>query len=187
MRINESNRYIPVRQQEPSGAYRSERDTVASGAAADTGPAAPQDVVTISAENTQWTKEEALSDRRQSAAEEMDEMNRLMKSAKAQAAAETESAEVRRKCMIIAGRIMAGDEVPREDHRYLAKHDLGLYCRAICMRVVRENAKRHKRISDDEDTKSRPDSAAGSVGTAESARPITGESVDIPAADTPSE
>lgn len=175
MRINESNRYTPVQQTELPGAYRGEREADSSDAAADADPTAPQDVVTISAENKRGIEGESLTDQQQAAKQETDEMNRLLKSAEAQAAEEKESAEVRRKCLIIAGRIIAGDEVPRKDHRYLAKHDLGLYCRAICMRIVREKARRRRAISDDESANSNEGSSVDSFGNAEN-RPLdTGE------------
>ena len=151
MRINESGRYTPRLKEQPA-AYQSGR--TASGAAAEADPAAPQDIVAISPEN----RGESLESQRQAAKMEMDEMYRLMENAKTQAEAESESAEVQRKCLIIAARIIAGDEVPKRDYRYLAKNNLELYCKAICMRVVRKKARRHKPISDDESAKNHPDS-----------------------------
>ena len=173
MRI-ESSRYIPGRQMEqPAAEQKQAGQNEISGVAADADPTAPQDIVVISAENKQGIEGQSLTDQQQAAKQEMDEMNRLLKNAKAQVAAEKESAEVRRKCLIIAGRIIAGDDVPRKDHRYLAKHDLGLYCRAICMRIVREKARRRRAISDDEGTKSNAGSAVDSSGNAESRSPDT--------------
>ena len=179
MRINESSRYIPARQPEQPAAYRAGQNKIASGAAADADPAAPQDIVVISVEN----KQEALKQQR-AAEMEMDEMNRLLENARAQADAEKESADVQRKCLIIAARIMAGDEVPQKDYRYLAKNNLELYCRAICMRVVREKARRHKAISDDEDSKSNADSV--SFENKGSNLPDTGDIPEPSMADTSS-
>lgn len=182
MRIYDSGRNIPVRQTEET-AYQAGQDKNTSGTAASVDPTAPEDVF-ISSENSKWI-EEALN-QQQDAKTQMDEMSRLLESANAQADAENESAEVRRKCLTIASRIMAGDEVPQKDHRYLAKHDLGLYCRALCMRVVKEKAKRHKAISDDESTENHSDSAVDTGRNKDIQPPDTGESLDSPEADAPS-
>lgn len=59
--------------------------------------------------------------------------------------------ETRRKCMLIAMRIMSGDKVPMEDYRYLAKNDQGLYSRAVMMRMEKKNPKEYDRLSEDEE------------------------------------
>ena len=65
--------------------------------------------------------------------------------------ASAEGAKIRIKCMKIAMRIVSGDEVPPEDHRFLVKHDPGLYGKSIMMRMQKENPEKHKRISRDEE------------------------------------
>ena len=179
MQINESSRYIPVRQTEQPAAYR--QKNMASGTAASADPTAPQDVVIISAEN----KQESLKNQQYAANIEMDEMNLLPGSTNAQADEESD-AEVQRKCMVIAARIIAGDEVPQRDYRYLAKNNLELYCKAICMRVVRKKPRRHKPVSDDESTKNQPDFAATTVGNEDMGLVDTGAILDLPTAETSS-
>jgi hypothetical protein len=55
------------------------------------------------------------------------------------------------KCMIIAMRIMKGDNVPEQDHRFLRDRDIELYARAISLRIEKEDPYDHDRLSDDED------------------------------------
>ena len=55
------------------------------------------------------------------------------------------------KCMQIAMRIMSGNKVPEEDHRYLRERDMDLYSRAITMRIEKEDPEEHDRLSEDEE------------------------------------
>ncbi len=64
-----------------------------------------------------------------------------------------ESAEVQRKCMVIASRIIAGDKVPWQDYAYLAKHDSKLYAMALTHRIEAKKPKKYKRLSEDEKEK----------------------------------
>jgi len=57
------------------------------------------------------------------------------------------------KCLQIAMRIMAGDKVPVEDHRYLLEKDSELYSRAISLRVEKADPKEYDRLSEDEETR----------------------------------
>jgi hypothetical protein len=166
MRIGETNyySYSPVRQPEQKTAQQKQGGQNEPAASAD-GTAAfttPQDTVDISAGDSQQLQKKSLQKRYKDAQGQMDEMRQQLESAKTQAKAAGESAEVKMKCITIAMRIMSGDEVPREDHRYLAKHDLELYCKAITMRVAREKPRHYKRISEDEDDESNNGCAAGS-------------------------
>ena len=63
------------------------------------------------------------------------------------------------RCLIIAMRIMSGDIVPEQDHRYLRDKDMDLYCRAIMMRVEKEDPDEYDRLSEDE--KRRRDDGTG--------------------------
>ena len=54
-------------------------------------------------------------------------------------------------CLKIAMRIMSGDTVPYQDHRYLAEKDPDLYHQAISMRVEKEDPEEFDRLSEDED------------------------------------
>lgn len=53
-------------------------------------------------------------------------------------------------CLLISGRIIAGDEVPPADHKYLMKNDPSLYAKSILMRVQKNNPHKYKKASPDE-------------------------------------
>lgn len=182
MRINESGRYIRQMGQPAANQKKAGQDGLSSGAAADADPTQPQNIVVISAENERRIETEPFANQQRAAKLEQDEMNRLLKSANARVDAESESAEVQRKCLIIAARIIAGDEVPKRDYRYLAKNNLELYCKAVCMRVVRKKARQHKAVSDDESTKN-PDFP---IESSETSLPDTGDILDFSTADNSS-
>jgi len=55
-------------------------------------------------------------------------------------------------CLQIAMRIMSGDTVPLEDHRYLRERDAELYSRAIQLRIEKEDPKEYDRLSEDEES-----------------------------------
>ena len=54
-------------------------------------------------------------------------------------------------CLQIAMRIMRGDKVPVEDERYLAKHDIELFTKALSMRMPKEDPHEYDRLSEDEE------------------------------------
>jgi hypothetical protein len=72
-----------------------------------------------------------------------------MESAREQGAAEAEAAKIRIKCLQIAMRIISGDEVPPEDHKFLAEHDPELYAEAMSRRMPKEDPYKHERLSED--------------------------------------
>jgi hypothetical protein len=53
--------------------------------------------------------------------------------------------------MKIAIRIIKGDHVPAADYRFLAKHNIALYSKAITLRVEKEKPVKHKQLSERED------------------------------------
>jgi len=55
------------------------------------------------------------------------------------------------KCLIIAMRIMSGDNVPDEDHRFLADRDPELYHQAVSLRIEKEDPEDYDRLSEDEE------------------------------------
>ena len=73
-----------------------------------------------------------------------------LEDAREQGEAVAESWKTRIKCLQIAMRIISGDEVPREDHQYLAKHDPELYSEAVSRRMPKEDPRKHERLSEDE-------------------------------------
>ncbi len=86
---------------------------------------------------------------------QLDDLTRQVEVGQESLKAQMNQIEVRRKCMTIAIRIMNGDNVPRQDYKYLAKNDMGLYSTAITCRMQKENPKDHKRVS----TEDNPDNA----------------------------
>ena len=67
-------------------------------------------------------------------------------------------------CMQIAMRIMSGDKVPEEDHRYLRERDFELNSRAIQLRIEKKDPDEYDRLSKDDD--SRGDNAASDASDA---------------------
>jgi len=57
------------------------------------------------------------------------------------------------KCLQIAMRIMSGNIVPIEDHRYLREKDPELYSRSITLRIEKEDPDEYDRLSEDEKDK----------------------------------
>jgi HPt (histidine-containing phosphotransfer) domain-containing protein len=180
MRIGETNyyRYTPARQ--PEQQKQGGRNEPAASADEITAATSSEDTEDISPEDSRQLLQKLYQD----AQGEMDEMRQQLESANAQAEAMGESAKVRMECNIIAMRIMSGDEVPREDHRYLAKHDPELYAKAITMRVAREKPKHYKRISEDEDDES---GTGYTVGSRNGGRPVTAGNIPRLVADASSE
>lgn len=83
---------------------------------------------------------------------EREELLKQLENAREQGEAVADMMEKRMKCLLIASRIMGGDEVPVEDYRYLAENDLDLYSKAVSMRMEKENPNKHKRVSEDEES-----------------------------------
>jgi len=75
------------------------------------------------------------------------------------------------RCMQIAMRIMAGDIVPEEDHRYLREKDIELYSKAIQLRIEKEDPEEYDRLSEDEEEDAK--NIAGESATAAPATPAT--------------
>ena len=73
------------------------------------------------------------------------------------------------RCMQIAMRIMAGDIVPEEDHRYLREKDIELYSKAIQLRIEKEDPEEYDRLSEDEEEDAK--NIAGESATAAPATP----------------
>ena len=86
------------------------------------------------------------------AAEQMKHERAKMKQAEASMKAEQEEMKILRTCMEISRRIISGDEVPQKDHKYLMKHNMELYARAIMLRKHKENPHKYDQLSEDEET-----------------------------------
>ena len=119
---------------------------------------------------------ESTEEKKTKALEKLEEMqnayetlSREMERIREQGEAMAEETKKRTKCMIIAMRIIAGDEVPVKDHRYLAENDPALYGRALMMRMQRPDPIKHKQISEDEDDPAQDIQEISADGGSESA------------------
>jgi hypothetical protein len=117
-------------------------------------PATAEDIVDISAEAKQkagdlQAMQEELSERYFSLREEL---------ARAQEAGEGMAKFMREKikCIQIAMRIISGNRVPSEDHRFLAEKDPELYAKAMSMRIEKAEPKEYERLSEDEEEELAP-------------------------------
>lgn len=76
---------------------------------------------------------------------------RQLGEARSQGEATAKAFENLRKCIIIAMRIMNGDRVPFEDHRFLLENEPEMYYKALMMRRIKEDPEEYDRISEDEE------------------------------------
>jgi len=108
-----------------------------------------KDMVDISAEakNKSIDFQKMLDDLRN----EMQALREGLKQAREAGEGAAQAWKERIKCLQIAMRIMSGDIVPEEDHRYLREKDMELYSRAIQLRIVKEDPEEYDRLSDDDD------------------------------------
>ena len=108
-----------------------------------------KDIVDISAEakNKSVDFQKMLDDLRN----EMQALREGLKQAREAGEGAAQAWKERIKCLQIAMRIMSGDIVPEEDHRYLREKDMELYSRAIQLRIVKEDPEEYDRLSDDDD------------------------------------
>lgn len=107
-----------------------------------------EDSIIISIDGKNKAEEE------QNRSQEMQDLMRQLENSREQAKAMGEDMKIRMKCLEIAMSIMSGDKVPLKDERYLAKHDLGLYAKALMMRVEKEKPKKLDSILEDEEDNS---------------------------------
>ena len=89
-----------------------------------------------------------------------------LENAREQGEAAAESTKIIIKCLQIAMRIISGDEVPREDHEFLAKHDPKLYTEALSRRMPKKDPHKYERLSEDE----KPDTSNTSNKTGDPAQ-----------------
>ena len=110
-----------------------------------------QDSVELSSQRTR--EKEDVFDQRQKKLDDYRFFLEQLRHSTEQTEGAAEGWKIKIKCTMIAMRIMSGDNVPVEDHRYLSKHDIELYCKAISMRVEKEDPYDHDRLSEDEEDK----------------------------------
>jgi hypothetical protein len=98
----------------------------------------------------------------------LERMRESLEAAKEMGEGMAEFFQIKIKCLVIAMRIIKGDEVPAADHRFLAENDLELYTKAMSMRQQNPKPEKHDRLSED------PDAGVEETGenNAEAAAPI---------------
>lgn len=129
------------------------------------------DSLEISEEGT--NKANSFKDELNKMQSDVDELKRQLEAARQQGEGIANEMKIRLKCMLIAMRILKGDEVPKEDHAFLAENDIGLYGKAMSMRMEKDHPEKHKRISEDEEP-SVVDDADNAPGT-DAVQPSDGE------------
>lgn len=131
------------------GQRSSQRDE--KGRKRDDGEERNQDTVRISYEAAELAVKEQLARQRQ---EMVDDFRLLqMKLEQAREAGDGMFDAIRERVLLlrIASRIMGGDNVPLEDHRFLSERDPALYMKAISLRIDNDDPYDHDRLSDEEE------------------------------------
>jgi hypothetical protein len=82
------------------------------------------------------------------------ELQRQLEAARKQGEGAAEHYKRKLQCLLIAMRIMQGDKVPPEDHRFLAEEEPELYHKAMSMRIEKKDPDEHDRVSEDEENDS---------------------------------
>lgn len=103
----------------------------------------------VSVEQKQPTVEQDIDESIEAKEAFRKSLDQCLKSSEKQTG-ELDKLKVLATCLEIARRIMAGDIVPPEDHKYLMKHDMSLYLRAVSMRVPKNDPDEYKQLSKDD-------------------------------------
>ena len=132
------------------------------------------------------THEEILADREKKQADKREKMisdytllSQEMERVREYTDAAAESSKIQLKCMKIAMRIMAGDDVPEGDHRFLLEHAPELYGKAIMMRMQKEDPIKHKRLSDEDDFPDPLEEITGSSNSSSNSSPPAAPEIKI--------
>ena len=142
-------RHKPTERPEHTNIAVSRRDEQLNTEAEDTQPAA-SDSVEISVKSRR--EPESFEEKLQKMRDEWNIFKQQLDHAIEQGEGAAEGWKIKIQCLRIALRIMSGDNVPKEDHRFLAKHDIELYTKAISMRMEKEDPEDFDRISEDEES-----------------------------------
>lgn len=78
-------------------------------------------------------------------------LNDHLKLTKSQSKEDKNKKDVFLKCLEISRRILAGDEVPPADHKYLMENNPELYLRSILMKKYQDCPRKYKQLTEDED------------------------------------
>ena len=97
------------------------------------------------------------------------------------------SLDTLRKCIVIAMRIIEGDKVPMEDHRFLMENEPEMYYKALMMRRIKEDPDEYDRISEDEEEEEQAfdSAAAGRAAVTELAAVVSDSGADAEASPEP--
>lgn len=98
----------------------------------------------------QAAKENAKKTGSSLSAAERASLLQMAESSNEQAESFSESVESLSKCMLIAARIIAGDNVPKSDSSFLYENQPEMYLQAIMLRSQKEDAKNHKSLLEEE-------------------------------------
>ncbi|MCL2579739.1 MAG: hypothetical protein FWE32_06865 [Oscillospiraceae bacterium] len=125
-----------------------------------TGEQSPAAIISISGQTTADQTIPAALDPEEARATLAEELDRIraqnehirqqMESAREQGEAKAEAMRMMAKALEIARRIMMGDNVPAEDHKFLMEFDAALYGKALTMRINRQDPTDYERLSEDE-------------------------------------
>ena len=107
--------------------------------------------------------------------QDVDMLIQQLENSRAQADSQSKEMETKLKCLQIAMRIMRGDDVPWQDHRFLAENDSKLYLQAMSLRMENDDPERHKRLSEDEEPSNASDAAAAEEVSGDDQVSETGE------------
>lgn len=177
--------YAPVSQPEQSALQQEQTGPPQPSPSAAMPAKAPslQDAFTITAQDQPNPKEEYLQKQRDGQ-QQIEELNRQLEASNKQTKKARDLAKIQAKCKLIAMRIMSGDTVPWQDYRYLAKNDPELYGKAIIMRIEKEDPKKHKRVSEEEEDKKsmNPDVSGASDTAATGISSVENSAIQISAA-----
>lgn len=99
-------------------------------------------------EGTPASRQKAVRDQVRKYSEgTLKKLREQLESNKRQEEIQKENTESHLKCMKIASRLMAGDEVPTRDIQFLMKKDVELYARSISLRIKKAKPKKHKALT----------------------------------------
>ncbi|MCL2616009.1 MAG: hypothetical protein FWD96_00020 [Defluviitaleaceae bacterium] len=82
---------------------------------------------------------------------QVDNLRSQWESASVQADAKAEYLRKKLIALEIATRIMNGDEVPTQDHRFLAEFDIALYAKALSLRQPNDDPEKHDSLLEDDE------------------------------------
>lgn len=134
-------------------------------------------------------KEQAKADKKRqdqiTISNEARELQEQMEQARESGKAQAEEMEKKSKCILISGRVAAGDKVPAKDLQYLMKNDPELYAQAMKLRIPKEDPKEWDSLTGDEEEGEQGETTSGSgtnvsaAGTVVEGSAVTMENISV--------